>query len=172
MSIAVAEDQGIRIAQESGDGEIFLELWGEYIDTQIEMGSHIIKTDKTMNYFEDLFHSYIDGVLDGVTIFGADNNAVLMWGETGSDFPYDTSLGKWASGWGTYIRPEYRRMGWGKMMRGIAKQIMCEQGFDTMMGGIFPGNDIGRKAGPFGEEIGKNAKPYQETFLVKLGGHK
>ena len=63
-------------------------------------------------------------------------------------------------------------MGWGKRMRGIAKQIMKEQGFDTMIGGIFPGNDIGRKAGPFGEEIGGNAKPYQETFLVKLGGHK
>tara|TARA_R110002020_G_scaffold300050_1_gene515730 strand:+ start:264 stop:782 length:519 start_codon:yes stop_codon:yes gene_type:complete len=172
MSIAVAEDQGIRIAQESGDGEIFLELWGEYIDTQIEMGSHIIKTDKTMNYFEDLFHSYIDGSLDGVAIFGADNNAVLMWGETGNDLPYHHSWGKWANGWGTYIRPGYRRMGWSKRMREIARKIMCEQGFDSMMGGIFTYNDIGRKAGPFGEEIGGNAEPYQETFIIKLGGRK
>jgi len=172
MSIAVAEDQGIRIAREAEDGEIFLELWEEYLEHQIKMGSDIVITSKTLNYFEDVFWSYVDGNLDGVTIFGADNNAVLMWGETGSNFPYDTSLGKWASGWGTYIRPEYRRMGWSKRMRGIAKQIMYEQGFDTMIGGIFPGNNIGRKAGPFGEEIGGNAEPYQETFLVKLGGHK
>ena len=169
MSIAVAEDQEIRIAQESGDGEIFLELWGEYIDTQIEMGSYTIKTDKTMNYFEDLFHSYIDGSLDGVTIFGADNNAVLMWGETGSDLPYDTSLGKWASGWGTYIRPDYRRMGWSGLMREEGKKTLHGQGFDTLVGGVFSKNEIGLKANE--KAFADNIKSHHKTFIVELGGH-
>tara|TARA_R110002020_G_scaffold361601_5_gene574094 strand:- start:1298 stop:1810 length:513 start_codon:yes stop_codon:yes gene_type:complete len=170
MSIAVAEDQKLRIAQETEDGNIFLELWGEYIDTQIEMGSDIIKTDKTMNYFEDIFWSYVDGTLDGVTIFGADNNAVLMWGETGSDFPYDTSRGKWGSCWGTYIRPEYRRMGWSKRMREIAKKILQEQGFETLVGGVFSKNKIGRKT--CDKSFSGNVRSHHETFLVDLGGNK
>ena len=144
------------------DEELFLGLWEELIADQERLGNDILLTQRTMDFFAHMFRSYVQGIIEGVVVFGAFDNAVLMWGKAG-ELPWDSRLGKWANGWGTYVRPEYQKQGWSKKIREEGKRHLRLMGFETLLGGPFHKNDIGRESW-----IRFGARPHQELLLVDL----
>jgi GNAT superfamily N-acetyltransferase len=127
------------------------------------MGGDIRPTEKTMEFYCGLFRDYTTGRRAGTVVFGANGNAVLMWGETGTELPWDHNLGRWAMGWGTYVRPEHRRKGWAKLMRLSASEYLRKRGFTSVLGGPIPGNKAGMASL---SEMG--FAPYQETLTLRL----
>jgi GNAT superfamily N-acetyltransferase len=131
---------------DSNDKDIFMELWKEAVESQSRMGSSIVPSAKTMNFFSGIFDAYTSGELEGVCLFGASKNAVLLWGEMGSELPWDSTMGKWAMGWGTYIRPAYRRQGVARLLRDEAMKYLYEMGIETVIGTSVSGNVAGEES--------------------------
>ena len=144
------------------DEELFLELWEELIADQKRLGSDLLLTQRTMDFFAHMFRSYVQGIIEGVVVFGAFDNAVLMWGKAG-ELPWDSSFGKWANGWGTYVRPEYQKQGWSKKIREEGKRHLKLMGFEALLGGPLNKNNIARESClKFGGRL------HQEIFLFDL----
>jgi len=130
----------------SDEQDIFMELWKEGVESQFKMGSSVVPSVKTMDFFLDVFNSYASSELKGVCLFGASENAVLLWGETGSDFPWESTMGKWAMGWGTYVRPAYRRQGVSRLLRNQAMRYLNAMGIETVTGTSISRNIAGKES--------------------------
>tara|TARA_Y100000310_G_scaffold225116_1_gene227123 strand:- start:2590 stop:3114 length:525 start_codon:yes stop_codon:yes gene_type:complete len=137
--------EGVSTALPSDEG-VFLTIWEEAIKSQYAIGGTMIPSLKTMAFFRDLFRAYVAREMEGVVLFGASENAVLLWGDVGNVFPWETTIGKFAMGWGTYVRPDYRRQGWARALRDEAMVKMYDMGFDTVIGTAVSGNEAGNES--------------------------
>jgi len=171
-TIWLDEDKTIRLSNPE-DAPAFMELWGEYLNQQWEDGGELVPTSTTLSSFASLFTLYTTGHKpmgpgvrgrDGVAVFGADENAVLLWGTTGGAAPFDFRWGRTANGWGTYVRSRHRGKGWSARMRAAASKYMREElGFDAVIGTAHNENPVGLETGlRAGFEI------YAQTGVLRL----
>lgn len=145
------------------DGDLFEELWKEFVTQQRTVGGDVLPTKKTMDFYRSVFDSYTLGLSQGIVVIGALDNAVLLWGQPQGELPWDHTLGKWAMGWGTYVRSDFQRQGWGTLMRSAAVEVLRGMDFDSILGGPWPQNEAGLLTWlKFG------AEPYQNNYVVRL----
>jgi GNAT superfamily N-acetyltransferase len=127
----------------------FLVLWMENLRELWELGGDIRPDGRARNFFAKLFRFYAKDPAFGVCVIAFDGKSpigTLIWG-VGGPVPYNSRFGKIAFGWGTYVRPEYRRSEVSKKMRKIATEHLREEGYDTLVGGILPDNAPALAAG-------------------------
>jgi GNAT superfamily N-acetyltransferase len=153
---------GIRNA-EPEDADLFKTLWTEFLEEEILSGGDQRPTGKTLQFYEGKFHEYTSGRSDGIALFGAHGNAVLMWGTLGGDFPWDHGLGRWVPAIGIYVRPEYRRQGWATRMRHIAVSYFKGLGYESSLHGNWPDNKLG-----YDTLLRIGAEPYQNTLVLRF----
>lgn len=117
----------------AGDRDLFLALWCEFaLDIQ-ENGYELRWTPRTEAFFGSLFDAYVSGTLDGVVLLAGTDGA-LIWGEIGKEPLFDTSFGRIANGFGTYLRRSLRGLGLSTRMRDVAASRLRELGFDCVLG--------------------------------------
>lgn len=125
------------------DRGLFATLWKEFLEDQFAKGSHIRPTDENVKVFLNIYDNYLSGKFAGVVLFvGLD--AVCMMGDTGNVF--DSTYGKIAKGWGTYVRPNKRGQGISKRLREAGYNKLREMGFDNVFGDLLLGNTEGEKS--------------------------
>ncbi len=145
------------------DEGLFRKLWGEFIVEHHKSGSDIMPTARTMNFFMVLFREYTSGHDSGAVVLDTDGRGVLMWGESSGGLPYDSTFGRVASGWGTYVQPQHQGKGISKALRRKGTKLLKKRGFDTVIGAAASANEVGKETGiRFGFE------PYQLTGALRL----
>ena len=89
---------------------------------------------------------------------------VLLWGNA-AESPIDTTLGRAAQGWGTYVIPEARGVGVSSKLRRAGAKVMRELGFDAVVGAADRLNERGL-------ETGKRSgfRITQQLGVLDLGG--
>lgn len=117
----------------AGDRDLFMTLWREFaLDIQGN-GYELRWTPRTESFFCTLFDAYVSESLDGVVLLAGTDGA-LIWGEIGKEPLFDTSFGRIANGFGTYLRRSLRGLGLSTRMREIAAARLSEMGFDCVLG--------------------------------------
>lgn len=145
-----------------GDQEVFVELWQEYLQENYKTGGPLLPNGNNLNAFLRFFTAYTSNKQPGIVLLAAKDNAVLMWGAAPSVF--DSRYGRVAQGWGTYVRPEYRREGWSAKMRKVAMAELAPR-FDTVIGsGALP-NEAGIESG-----VKAGFRLFESVGALKLGG--
>lgn len=153
--------EGLRIGR-SQDESLFRALWAELLEDQLHLGG-VSPSEKTLDFFTARLRDYTMWGLPGLLLFGASDNAMLLWGEPPTDYPWSHDLGRWVMAWGIYIRPDFRRKGWGKRMRIFAQEYFKSIGFASSVHGVWPGNEAGRET-----LLGLGAELYQDTFVLRF----
>ena len=153
-------DQTVRRATPN-DATLFQELWKEYLEDQAEKGGDIVPDPRSLRTFVQLFHKYTEGDLSGLVLLGARGNAVLMWGDPVIELTL--RFGRVAQGWGTYVRPEFRRKGISKQLRDLAVPALREAGFDAVLGTGLIGNEEGLING-----VGYGFEIYAQQGVLRL----
>lgn len=127
----------------------FLTLWREYLMTLARYPGAVLPTGESLAYFASLFDSYTARTVPGVVLLGVDKHdeaqAVLCWGS--QDYPFHVNLDRPATGWGTYVRPSYRRGHVALGLRREAARRLLGMGFATMLGTAHVGNEAGTASG-------------------------
>ena len=133
----------VRVATKRELG-LFRKLWKKFLTNQLEHGGDIAPSPHNMSLYDNMFNHYTENPDDGVILFVAEG-AVLMWGSAG-DSPFDSLQGRVATAWGVFVDEDLRGQGVGKLMREKAKELLKEQGFDTVLGYVLNGNEHGLKS--------------------------
>lgn len=145
-----------------GDLDKFKELWSEFQNEQYKSGhSDLLPSGRNLDVFTSYFLNYVTGKLSGVCLLGANRNAVILWGDSGTAFEY--KYGKVAQGWGTYVRSDHRQHGWSKALRAIASEILRGMGFDAVLGQAHNENNGGLDSG-----IKAGFNIYASVGIIKL----
>lgn len=120
----------------------FRKLWSAYLVEQHELGSPVLPSEKNLEVFERVFRHYVSPSPEfpGVVVM-VDDAAVFMAGAVGEVF--ETALGRVASGHGTYVVPDARRLGLSAAVRESAFVRLRELGFSVVTGVTVVGNDAG-----------------------------
>ena len=130
-------------------------LWEEYLAEHEKLGSDIKATDRSLDFFGELFEAYIAGALRGTVLIAREYDkpvAVLMWGQLPQG-GFDRVNEDVANGWGAYTAPDYRRQGISRRLRLRAIEEMDLLGIEIVTGtailtnlaGIESSRDIGFK---------------------------
>lgn len=107
-----------------------------------DSGGDIIACEENADILLALFDSYLASD-SGVALVLAGAYARNPIGFTmAGEIPlgFRTSHGRAAMGWGTYVEPAHRRMGYGRRLRRELDRRLRETGFDAILGGYAPGN--------------------------------
>ncbi len=100
-------------------------------------GSEIQPTDRSVDFYCGLFNAFIvDCSMDGAVVIS--DLGFSMAGDATSGL--DTDFGKTAIGWGTYVAPGGRGRGHAGGLRKALRVELRRLGFQTVTGGIHPGN--------------------------------
>lgn len=147
------------------DRRAFMLLWEEYLKDLQDMGGEIIPSKRTLLFFSKVFAAYTQNHDRGVCLIYFDGKipaAVLLWGEI-LPLPIDTTLGRIAQGWGTYIRLKYRGKGLSSELRAAASFILREAGFNSVIGSSHDKNQHGLQTG-----LAAGFEPFQTTCVLDL----
>lgn len=155
------KDRTIRNAV-AEDRELFLSLWSEFARDIRGNGYELIWTDRTERFFGRLFDSYVSRELDGVVLLAGSDGA-LIWGEIGKEPLFDTTFGRIANGFGTFIRSEFRGIGLSTRMRQMAARQLCEMGFDSVVGAARHENAAG-----YGSSLAFGFEEHSVTGVLRL----
>lgn len=115
------------------DRSLFMELWKEFALDIRGNGYELLWTPRTEAFFGGLFDAYLSKDLDGVVLLAGSDGA-LIWGEIGKEPLFDTTFGRIANGFGTYVRRSLRGIGLSRRMREIAAADLYAMGFDCVLG--------------------------------------
>lgn len=142
----MSDDPQIRLARLQ-DLHAFLRLYIEYLTELRTLGSEVQVTERTIEYFGDLFVAYTTERGRGaVALLGdtgdVDFSGFSMAGEVGPQL-IDTDFGRIAVGHGTYIRPEYRNRKLSGPLRDCVREELRRWGFETIVGGSHLNNTGG-----------------------------
>jgi GNAT superfamily N-acetyltransferase len=150
----------------------------EYLTELRTVGSEVIVSERTVEYWSDVFALYIDEPELGVVVlaYQPDHDRPLGFSMAGAaspePSPMDTEFGKTAIGHGTYVRPGFRQSGVGQALRARVKQMLRERGFDTLVGGVHLANERGiaslRESGFIAHQILGYEKLQQSEHEQKL----
>jgi GNAT superfamily N-acetyltransferase len=134
---------------EARDLTRFLSLWRCYLAELHEAyGGEILPTERTMTFFTDLFMGLLGGDRGVCLLAEDDGRAVgtLLWGSLQQP-PVDTSLGRTAQGWGTYVVPDARGRHVASQLRYAGAKALLEMGFEHVVGAAEKANDAGLVSG-------------------------
>jgi GNAT superfamily N-acetyltransferase len=147
----------------ASDQDLFIELWTEFLEENHKQGNAILPTERSLRFFLRLFRAYTSARMRGVAVFGADDNAVTMYGEVSDGELYDTEHGLVAQNLGFYVRPKYRSQGIAKRMRDLALRALRRKGFDSTIGSRPVTDDrdllVTQKGG---------SEPYQVSYVLRI----
>jgi GNAT superfamily N-acetyltransferase len=112
-------------------------LWREFQQEEYDLGGDIIPNDYNALQAHALFHYYVTGDLRG-GVFLHEDKAVVMAGETPpQQFGFQTRYPHYATVWGLYVRPEYRRQGLSHRLLDFGRQELSAE-FDGYFSSINP----------------------------------
>lgn len=119
------------------DRKLFMELWREFQKEEYELGGDILPTQFNAMQALSLFMHYVRHDYRGGVYF-AEDVGVTMVGETPSGgFSFETRYPGYATVWGIYIRPEYRKKGISHGLLDYAREDLS-QWFDGYFSTINP----------------------------------
>lgn len=136
-----------RLAKRS-DREAFLGMVREYLAGMLEFGGDVLPTPRTMRAYGRLFDHSFDQRPDGVVVVDQAARrgfSIAHW----MPVPFETIHGRCAQSLGAYVRPEHRRTGLGKALRDLMHRRLAELGFQTVLLGIYNGNEAALAAARF-----------------------
>jgi len=117
-------------------------LWEEYLEENHKAGDIMLPTKANLKSFRQIASAYVESPELGFVLLAEEKKipvGVLMWGALPS-LGFETTLGKTANGWGTYVRPEWRGKGLSSELREQARVLLKAIGINTLMGSVLPGN--------------------------------
>ena len=80
------------------DASLFGVMWRFFLEEDHDSGgSHVLPTDRNVEFYQRLFVSYTMKQSDGISVFAIDDNqpvGVILQGEIPGGYPLDTDLGK------------------------------------------------------------------------------
>lgn len=120
------------------DRDYFLCLWHDYLTEMAAKGSEILPTPRTLAFYADLFDAYTSGTKLGIAAV-AYPAAVSMAGDATPG--YDSTQGRTAIGWGTYVVPELRDRGHAAEIRNFVIAELARRGFQTLLGTVQVGDN-------------------------------
>jgi len=123
------------------DLDMFMVLTTEYLHELRSLGSEVLPTQRTLEFWMELFERYSQEDESGVVVFAGDFGFSAA-GNFGNS-SMDTIFGECAYGYGTYVRPDHRRKGLSERMRTMVNDVLYEKGFKTIIGGVHFGNTAG-----------------------------
>lgn len=138
----------MRIATQADLPQFELMLRG-YLAEQEAVGSPVLFTRMTLDWYRDLAWDYVTGSRFGVIVLGeveseAGQEVVgfAMAGEGGQPH-LDTNLGRVAVVWIDWVAPEHRKARVGVSMLLFGWPTLLEMGFDTAAMSVREGNEQG-----------------------------
>lgn len=127
-----------RFAQPGPDLQVFEEMLRRYLAEQQAAGGAVQLTRKTVDWYRDLARIYVHGSGFGVVVFAEEDGPVgrqpvgfAMAGEDLGIPRIDTTLGKVATVWITWVDPTRRKTGAGLGMLLFGRPRLLELGFET-----------------------------------------
>jgi L-amino acid N-acyltransferase YncA len=103
-----------------------------YLTDLQSVGSEILPTERTIDYFETLAQGW---QRDGEGSVILEDYGFAFGGSLG-EAPFDHSLGRVAYAVGVYVRPEERGKGLAMALKMRLRSELLKQGFDTLITGI------------------------------------
>lgn len=133
----------VRLATlDDGYAAAFLSMVAAYLHELREMGSEVMVTERTLDFWDSIFEMYIEQPDTGVVLVAVDRSSREFAGFTMAGAmspepaPIDTDFGKTAIGHGTYVKPQYRGRGISSILRASLKERLALVGFTTLVGGV------------------------------------
>jgi GNAT superfamily N-acetyltransferase len=121
----------------SPDLNDFRELWAEYLEETFKEGDPVRPSESNLRYFSNLAREFITNPDSGVVVVAYDRHipvGVVMWGWSGDQL--ETTYGKTAVGWGTYVRPSYRCKQVSNELRKSATAWLKDKEFEAVQGSV------------------------------------
>lgn len=143
-----AGDIVVRLAVDA-DNSDFIDMAYKYLVEMRSLGSEVLPTARTLEFWGYLFELYLPHDAHGVVVIAVDtiNQSIPVgFSMAGSPTPtsdVDTEFGSIAIGHGTYVRPAYRGRGLSRRLRDALRQQLRDRGFDTIVGGVHLANGGG-----------------------------
>jgi GNAT superfamily N-acetyltransferase len=132
------------------DRDAFLGLWREMLVENYGIGGEILPSESNVEFYGRLFDAYVTEQFQGAILLSVGDDAIpngcLLWGDSGPG-QVETRWGRIAMGWGTYVRPEFRRRGISTDLRCEGRALLREMGFDTVLGSAVETNEAGIRSG-------------------------
>lgn len=110
----------------------------EFLAEMHERGSEVLPTDRSVDFYMGVFDSYVDGAIPGAAIISGGWAGISM---AGHPHPLDLSFGETATGWLTYVRPQFRGTGLGSALRALLRQTLRDHGFTAIAAGYHAWNE-------------------------------
>jgi GNAT superfamily N-acetyltransferase len=126
----------------AGDRGFFERHLRAYLIERHSCGSEVIPTDRTVAFYLGLFDDYIRGEQPGAVVIDEAGGVSIA----GHELPFDTTLGKSATGWFTYVVPSSRGCGVASAMREILRERLRALGFRAIVAGMDISNADGRQS--------------------------
>lgn len=135
--MTVASDNRVRVAV-SGDRSMAAAMIREFMVEMRDRGSEVIPSDRSLAFYLSLFDNYTSGEILGVAIISGGGGGVSMAGHV---HPLDLVHGQTATGWLTYVRPQFRGNGLGSTLRILLRNTLRRQGFTAIAAGYHIWNE-------------------------------
>lgn len=123
-------------------------LWMEYLQENLKAGDTTLNSKNNRAFFHRVARHYMTYPKLGCVVMAFDGKVpagVVMWGAFIGD-ALETTLGKVAHGWGTFVRPKYRGEGLSSKMRGLAEDHLRAQRIRSLLGTVLPSNIPGLRS--------------------------
>jgi hypothetical protein len=105
-----------------------------YFLEQRAMGSPVLVTQRTLDFYRGLARSYIGGSLfGGLALAGEPAHAFLLGGEDPGQPPLDLDLGRVAMVWLIWVAPEHRQTRLALDLLSWGRHRLLEWGFETAL---------------------------------------
>lgn len=147
------------------DGAEFMILWRRYLEELLAFGSEIALTERTRAFFQGVFDRAAEGGPCVALVAELGGEIVGVHLSDASGLPWDTTAGRCAVAFGTFVLPEARRCGTANALRVASLRAMRELGCDAVAFSLYQKNEAGRaslRAWPGIEEL-------NTTYLYRMG---
>lgn len=147
------------------DGPEFMLLWRRYLKELLAFGSEIALTERTRAFFQSVFDRAVDGGPCVALVAELDGEIVGCHLSDAATLPWDTTAGRSALAFGTFVLPEARRCGAAHALRVASLRALRELGCDAVVFALHRKNEAGREslgAWPGIEEL-------STTYLYRMG---
>lgn len=110
----------------------------EFMIEMRDRGSEVIPSDRSLAFYMSLFDNYTSGEILGAAIISGGGCGISLAGHV---HPLDLVHGQTATGWLTYVRPQFRGNGLGSTLRAMLRDTLRRQGFTAIAAGYHIWNE-------------------------------
>ena len=134
----------IRQATKS-DLSVLADFWMTLLESLVPKGGDVRPTPRSVAFYMELFEEVIEG-RPGVGIVAQDGE-VMVGGllAVSAPLPWDSTLGRCAAGFGTFVLPSWQKIGVASKLYESAERILRAQGFDSYLGAYHLENESGKR---------------------------